>query len=340
MELIFKTTAELKQYATGFSENSLYFEDYKPDADVVQDFYLKKILGQETLTQLWEDYDAETLEGDMLLLWQKCMPVVANLTLYYFMPSQYSILSSGGDRTTSTEQAERSPLWAFRQKREQYLMKGMQAIDALYLFLEENKDVFEDWATSTAYTEYKQYFVNSTAVFHQYCRIANSRNTYLAMVPHIERFEEITLRPTLGTDFFDELKEKFIDDDLSADEKTLVGYLQNAIACLAMARAANELTFKFVQDGIISLALLNNTDDQKENEVADSRLVRYIEQCTADGQAMLQRAIDELNLKASETVFATWFASDKYVSLEERKTVRTPDFGNSGKRGSFFFGGK
>jgi hypothetical protein len=341
MALIFESSEELKKFATGFSEHSLNFPDYEPDAVVVQDYYLRKVLGDVTLDALIAAYESNTpLANNDLLLWEKSMPVVANLTLYHFMPSIYSILSSGGDRTTSTEQAERSPLWSFRQKREEYLMKGMRAIDALYLFLEKNIDDFNDWATSTAYTEFKKYFVNTTALFNDCVRIANSRNTFLQLIPDMATVEELTMKVALGDDYFDELKEKFIDDDLSNDEVKVVAFLQKAIANLTMARAANQLTFKFMTEGIVSISTLNSTADQKENEAKDSKVERYIEICAADGQAYLQRAIDELNMNASETVFTTWYESDKYVSATARTTVRTPDYGNSGKGGSFFFGGK
>lgn len=338
MTLIFSTTAELKQYASGISDQSLYFEDIKPDAETAQDYYLQKVLGETLLASLQSQYQNHTLAGAMLLLWQKSMSVVANLTLYHFMPSQYSILSSGGDRTTSTEQAERSPLWAFRQKREAYLTKGMRAIDALYLFLEAN--AFPDWVSSSAYTEFKQYIINTTSEFNQFVRIADSRNTFLAVLPDMANVETNTISDAVTEDLLTDLKTKYNANTLNADEKQVYKLLQNATANFAMARAANKLTFKFTPEGIVSVSTLAENEGRKEEAANNYRLDAEINMWSADAASLLKRAIDQLNAKASPSLFADWYNSSKYNPQTSDSTVQLPDFGNAQRTGTFFIGGK
>lgn len=74
------------------------------------------------------------------------------------------------------------------------------------------------------------------------------------VLPHLEYAEMNFIRGILGKFLYDDLKEKYITQNLNQDEITLVGLIKEATAYRAVAEALPFLSMKIRNSGIVKLS--------------------------------------------------------------------------------------
>ncbi len=328
---LFKTQDDLKTIVPIVKAGSV--NDWNPTITAAEEFYLKKILGATLYNALHTAYNANTMSTAQTDLLPYCRKVSGNLGVYEWLPLIYSQTSAAGERTTTTQDAERSPKWSFDLKRKQLLEHGGRAIEELYLFLEANESTYSDWAGTT----YRQYFINKTEQFNKHVNIGNSRWTFLALVQEMEMVEEMYIKPVLGDAFFADLKTKIANKSITGTDATFVNNLQKPIALFTMAEALPSMNLIVTANGV-QLRYERNESEYNEPVKDESIIANRAKDLKNKGNALLHNLKIYLNNTASSSVFASYFGSTAYTAPVDPSTAsRLPDFGNDEKKSIFSF---
>jgi len=121
---------------------------------------------------------------------------------------------------------------------------------------------------------------------------------------------------------------------LVTEEAEVVALLQKSISMMAYGKSLRDK--RLIGEMLICTA--SRSEDVKPGEISlkdyDSLSMDYI----GMAQGVMQQAISKLNAQASETLFAEWFASDKYKSPASQVGVLPLDkrTNNQTSKGTFF----
>ena len=334
MNTFFKNIAEV-QAANPAVTNGLTLPTLLPSLRWADNTYLLPVLGPEFLERLLKAYSDDSVEE-----WQP--PVIAliqavsgNLALVDATDSLMVQVGNGGITTQSDSNRKAAFQWQIAELKRSAARRGFAALDQLLALLESKIDDgnFAEWAASDAAKSAAELFVNTAAEFSREVNIRGSRATFQALIPLIRKVERFTLRPLLGTAFFDELKELIVDRELAqpehAAERTLITeYIRPALTHLVKAQALREHTVTLSGDTVELTPWLATPDGTRQAATSASaniadQLEARAQQAERDGRAYLAALIGQLNSSASESVFATYYASDRYP------TPGTTDIGNT-----------
>ncbi len=121
--------------------------------------------------------------------------------------------------------------------RETFWLEGFASIDEMLQILEENQNTFTQWASSTAFSQLKNSFVYSTAVFNKFIDINNSRRTFMRLKPAIYQLELYSIPQVINPTLKNQLLQKYIaGTTLTPLENQLIELLQGFICNWSMAQ--------------------------------------------------------------------------------------------------------
>ena len=245
---LFKTIDELVLFVPVMK--SFDFDLVQPDIERAEEKWIIPIMGQAMYDELYEAYNTSTLTADETLLLKAARKPLAQLAFYLYAPKGNVNVGSSGIQQTHTENSKPAFQWASDQMLQSYFDGGYEGLDALQAFLDAHKDDFTTWATSDEYSESKELFVNTPKEFNKHFSINNSRRTFMAMRHILKRHNDLTIKDLLGADLWDEIKEQVIDEDVDAENETLLTYIRPALVHLTVMDALTELSVKFDEFGI------------------------------------------------------------------------------------------
>lgn len=204
---------------------------------------------------------------------------------------------------------------------------GHKALQQAIDYLEDNIDeeVFEPYAVSDQHAAARSLFINDAKTFSKYFRAINSSVvTFRAMLDAQDQSERRYISKAIGEDFFDALKEKIIDQDLSAEEKKLLPYIQRPLAHYTIAEAIPVLPIEF--DGtnlfVNSLPAYGNSENVESKAAVDQpRLQALMNKCMITADENLKSLIAYLVKNASYfPLFEVPDTYDENINDEERGT--------------------
>jgi hypothetical protein len=222
----------------------------------VEKEYILPAISEIEYDNLQSDYDAfltgTPLPAKSAKLLDEVRDALAPLVIHYYMPFAQGKAGQNGIFITDNDEQVPAPKWMIDRMMATALENGMKAIDHLYEFLEKRQNIYTDWAASESYTIFKSSFINSVKEFEKHIKIGNSRRTFLAMQPIIQRVEFARFESALSYELFTEIKEQIEDDGLSAaNKKLLERYIRPALAHLTMSEAILDLPLTLDEKGVM-----------------------------------------------------------------------------------------
>src|SRR5690606_14502654 len=131
--------------------------------------------------------------------------------------------------------------WQIKDAQKTFMHSGFAAIEPIYEYLELKKDMFTAWASSSAYSIFKESFVNTAKDFTSYVGLMkNSRRMFLALKPAIAKVENFHVKPILGDTLFAEIKTQIFSGTISDKNKVLLNYIKPAVCHFAFASAITD----------------------------------------------------------------------------------------------------
>jgi hypothetical protein len=209
-------------------------------------------------------------------LFDYCNRVTANFAMALYLPFGQVNISDSGFHVVHDSTQQIASQSRTDDLLESFLQAGYEAVDELLKFLEENKDDYEAWKTSSAFTMNRQFFVLGTEDFQQYYDIGGSRRVFVALWPIIRRVEEYYIKPILGATTYEDYKEALRTTGyaaLSDSMKFVVDLVRPAVVFLTMSEALADLPLQVRPDGVVSFETRTNTDNSREKKTADATLL-------------------------------------------------------------------
>jgi hypothetical protein len=204
---------------------------------------------------------------------------------------------------TSQQGAHR---WEFEALRDMLADKGCYALEALLAHLYEHAADY-GW---TQPDDYKLIFTTGKD-FNIYYPLYQPYRSFESMRAVVRRVEDEFIRSSIGDDFFEELRDATAP---TAEEIIAIKILKKAVAPLSIATSVEMLPIKSTPYGFTVLLQASEKANQGEGQAPDNLLSMMRNNAERSGQSYLLQLKEYLNKTASESVFATYFASEFYVS--------------------------
>lgn len=166
--------------------------------------------------------------------------------------------------------------WSFHGSRWDILKSADEILDQLLQLLEKlvTDDVayFDLYKDSDAYNYKKSSFFRTAKELDDYLNIQGSQRTFISLSRYLKKAEQKYLLPILCTDQFNDLRDKYQEGNLSANEQALLECVKKTVAEWALFEAVPHLAiipeadgFKVISttDGMFSKRNLTNSTHEK-----------------------------------------------------------------------------
>lgn len=322
---LFKTTEELKDFLPNTAGDIL--EQVLQFVGIAEQQQIVKFIGQTTFDELNEDYNDEqvTLTADQANLLEQLRKPLAFFAMEYYIPHGQVLISPSGIRINNTDTMKTAFEWQIQQIKWAYHTQAFDMVDRLIKWLYDRLDIYTDYASSSAFTNNHAHLLTYASDMDKYHWINTCRATFEMIRPAIRDIETMHVREAIGGDYYDELIEKLRDDDLNSDDTAILGWLQAGVAKLSIGEAAKRNLIKLTPKGVMSVK--ESASGNVAPTVMDQQYrTTFIQTCETWGNSYMSKVREYLNAHASETVYPTFFASDKYADPE---VTVTPTYSNS-----------
>ncbi|WP_151087384.1 DUF6712 family protein [Hymenobacter baengnokdamensis] len=272
------------------------------------------VLGRPQYKELCDAYAANSLSTVQAELLAAVQVALANLAYAPYITIAQLDLSDAGIRIQTDANNKTAFQWQIDDLREYLTETGYTALDDVLSVLDENKDEFPLWKSSVAYTYNKGLLLNNAVDFDSYYRIAQSRRTFLALVPLISQVEHFSLEPVLSAEFCQAVRDELATGTVSDDTQAALKLLQPALANLTVAEAVLELGVDLAEGGLVVKELdKTTTNNRVRKQASDTILSLKRSQALEKGRAYLRDLLALLQAKASATVYPAFFNSAAFV---------------------------
>jgi hypothetical protein len=169
---------------------------------------------------------------------------LASFAFYIGFPILAVQINSAGFNIQSTEDFRAADNFVKNDMSRTLLREGHEALDALLLIVEENKDNFSSY-TDLYKAKRNEMLVPTVSDFEKYYYIHSSRQTFLALLPTMRQIEDMYLKNWICHEFLDHLK-----SESNPSYEEIKTALQKAMVSMTVAHVAKEGQFIFSENGI------------------------------------------------------------------------------------------
>ena len=237
--MLFKTITEIKNHVP--VNASFAFARISAFLSEVEQQIIIPLISQAQYDDINTAYNGAGCSSAQQLLLDKIQPPLANLAFALAAPSLIISVGEFGIHITSTEDKKTPFEWQLREWQSRLENAGNSALDTLLTFLETNKTTYTIWAGSTAYPEFKEFFINTTTQFDDVVNIRGSRRLFIALKQAMKRVEDFKILPVIGQEYFDELKTQNAANTTTAANLLALALIRKATAHFTIAFSIPQL---------------------------------------------------------------------------------------------------
>lgn len=265
--MILNTTTDLKQYIA--IAQSFEYDDFKPYITKAVNKFTVRYVGNlhETLAdESLPDSENSNIKNTAR---EYLRSAIANFAWFLYLPLAQVQMDSSGISVATNENRATPQWWQIKDIRRELLQSGHEAMDLLLKFLEQNPEVFTDYAENFS-TINKELIVNNAEIFSKYYNISESRQTYLALQPTIRLVEDQYLHTFLCPELIAALKTAASGNVLAvkkAIQKSMVAFTVTKVANIGLFILDDKglrLDFETMIDGRRENPTYGKTADQLE----------------------------------------------------------------------------
>jgi hypothetical protein len=302
--------------ATGLRVSTISDDDTLPDMDEAINKHLLPLLGQSLITALQATYEEPSDIPELnqtLVLAQKTLAAYAYLSE---LAATHVRITSAGVRRTSTDNMPTAYQWEYKQAQAYLEERTYSTLETLLKYIDDNAEALTDDLDADLINARKSMLLKSGADLGRYVHVQYPFLTWYRMLPILQDVTQMNIIATFGEDFYNELmgvtNNDATTDPTSAESKELIGLLQRAAANITIANAAEKMSVRVTGYGFTVTESQADTGDQTSANF--EQLKRLTNRVDKDGNMYLRKAINYANEKASTSLFATYFTSDKYTA--------------------------
>ena len=331
------TIEEMKTYCAAASL-AADEDNFQTSVQHVEEMYLVPEIGQELYDELTEAYNESidpsptALTAEEAALLAACRKVVAPLAMVHYKNSVIAQISEAGAVEKNAESGSQVRMWVNKLQTETLMEQGFRAIEPLLRFLETNKADYPTWAGSSAYTLFNGVFCRSADEMNDYVFINKSRQFFRSLAPDL-RESETALAMTIGEEFYEELLANREDGSATTEELKVIILGNKYVSHAAIANST--LVFEQTKSGAVRLFAETETAAERLTlrEAMAARQKEFKQAHARKATMALDNLMNYLQTTASNSVFQTFFESDKYST----ETTDSLDEFNADSAKSFHF---
>lgn len=335
MSLLNKEIDELKVSVQ--VNNSFSLDSLQPDVTRVESKYILKILGKVLYDKVVAVYTnppdppGTTEQQNNLKLVPYVQMVIGPLALAMYSAINQVQISDSGWRRVEDGNSKTAYSGQITDVKEYLWERGLEAIEDLYQFLEDNNGDYPDWTgDAQASSLNKQLMINSSDEITEYYALVSPRRTYLALQPIIKRLEELFVKPAISTDLYTEIKTEIASGSLSEDNIALMKLLKPALIFQTLADALEMLPIRIEGSSILLLErMTSGSNDHAGSRPGELTMENLGHSFGQQSEAYLNQSKDLLLAEASDSKYAAFFNSDLYPAdgedPDDRTYVNPPD---------------
>ena len=227
------------------------FEPYITDADSL---YLIKYIGQEFYSELVTQNNTDALTVNN----QKVFSIIQQASGYYgvYQSLKFNMVSIGNVGASETANRETSAVrqWVFNISHVNAIRTADSILDTALAIMEKTPTDFATWKASSAYSDHQELFITSADEFSKYRNINGSRRTFLALKSFIANAEHNKVKAAIGITLFDTLKTTIKDESITAENTTLLPYIERFTAHHSLWEGAEQLALDISAGGIRTIS--------------------------------------------------------------------------------------
>ena len=245
--MLVRTIAEVRKYLpVNISDD---FTNISPFIKQSERDFVIPLIGKELYDAMENDYD-DMSEAEIAV--QPFIQEAITLYAYYLaIPHIQVEVGDAGIRVSKTDTKTAAFQYMVNDLQSSILRQAMSAADAMLEFLDENQDNYDEWVSSSAFTEFKSYFIPNSKKFTElYSAMGNSRLNFLRVKSQMKKVEEMVIQSELSTAYYLQLKTTLADGSITNADKIIVDFVQKVVANLTIAKAIDELAVQIDEQGV------------------------------------------------------------------------------------------
>lgn len=309
--MIIKTVADFRKYVpinAAFQMHAINPQIIRAERDVLQQY-----IGEELYLALDAACNSEgTMPAPLATLLPFAQAVVANQALITFIPIGSIQISDKGIVVQSEDTVKPAPLWAKEELQNALTNALFFELEALRLFLDENKENYPQYTSSTAFERSKELFIQTVDEFNDVYNIGNSHRTFVRLKSVLRNVQNEQIRDVLGEAYYLELLEKFIDEDLNPDDKNVLRELRKSLVFFTISEACRLMPVQII-DGVLVVRSDMISMQGKGASANDVHVNRLMTSSYKKAEEYLLKFKGYLNSIASASVIPTYFNSSEYI---------------------------
>jgi len=179
---------------------------------------------------------ADTVDGEkMAELLRLVRLSVINLAYYLGFNLLNAKLSDMGFQRMESESSKGLYKYQEENVKVHFRDTGLNGIDDILLYLEENIEYFPEWEESSAYTLRKSSIIKDTTTFNSICDISGSRLIFLRLQPFVQQVLDIDIKSLLGSTVYTALITELAKADPDGSYEALAVEIRKPLAFLSVA---------------------------------------------------------------------------------------------------------
>lgn len=318
---------QVKRYLPSLHAN-MKWDTARPLVEDAESEFIRGVIDpafHNELITAYAAYPGTPLSTEQTAVIRKLQRSIAYFFAYkYYQHMLLNVSDMGPTENASVENtAMPSRQWVLYQSQENAFKDGHKHLETALSFMEENATDYPTWKNSNTYTKSKELFFNAPAQLREYFPTYSSRFVYLQLRPAIKQAERRYILPTLGQDFYDELKAAIlneVDTPLSSAQTEVLNYIRTALAQYCLKHAIPLLRLQVNQTGIVEPEYIDGVKNKRQ---ASEKSIRSM--WVSLDQAGREFLIDLKGyLDTNADLYPTYKASDSFTDYAEDEQPDTP----------------
>ena len=312
--MLIRDTAELKEYAK--VNKNMAWNSLKKSVELAEQRYLMPILDAPQYSDLSADLTANALDAAQIALLEYCRRVVANAAMYLAYPTLNVQESDMGIQQSKSREGTSEPavLWRYQEARIFYITTLTQAIEDLYIFLQEKKADYPLWVAGRGYSEYNDLFIRNNKELGSFLNTADSVRAYIALQPYIKMAELKCIIPIVPADKVTELRNALKGNSLNATQKAELSAIRYTIASCAYYDALPHIAFEIGTQAIMVVMAQDGMNQKRSFSIEERKMTRHAAAENKDYfLAELQKTYTIINDETTESPLCNAYKKDFWV---------------------------
>jgi len=251
------------------------------------------------------------------------LPIAFLATMWHHQGNDISHEDSG--RKVKIDKTSESIAWDWQYDRDDAaaLRNYQRALDRLIRFLNENAESLPEWKDSEARKSSLNLFINTSTHFNRLFAIDDSPVFFLRLAPIMREIERKHIKPILGTEKFDELKEVIRSgDELTDTDQELYDYVCDPIPLITMSMAVKRFSVTVLPEGVVQNFFSDRTLTKASIPATLDLVNNVSKSLMADGMKVLDELKKYWSAQNTDTTDETITeflpagkSSDKFIGL-------------------------